>query len=310
MRREQLRNLLLLILAALILIAALWLPAATGATAGPSEGYYCGAIELPGRAIETRLNLALDDSGGWTAAVDFPSLQISRMPAEEVTIDDGSQLYLSLRFEEEDLLVEFAGTFDPAANTISGDYYQSGMSFPFGDPHAAARAAAGRLTDLRELVPQWLPACRTPGAAVGVVMDGEVIFSEGFGLRDIEEQLPVTPQTRFHIASVTKTFTATLLAQLVDDGLLDWDRPVIEYVPDFAMYDEVATEHCTLRDLACHRTGLPRHDLVWLGRAGFDRDELFAALRYLEPSANFRNQWQYCNLTFAAGGTVAERVTG
>ena len=97
MRREHLRNLLLLILAALILVVALWLPAATGATTGPPEGYYCGAIELPGRAIETRLNLALDDSGGWTAAVDFPSLQISRMPAEEVTIDDGSQLYLSLR---------------------------------------------------------------------------------------------------------------------------------------------------------------------------------------------------------------------
>ncbi|MBN2082743.1 serine hydrolase [bacterium] len=314
MGRKHLRMLLLPLLAALILGATLCLPAATGAAAGPAAGYYLGAIELPGRTIETRLVLSRSNGGEWTAAFDFPGLQISGLPTEEITIDDGGQVYISLRFAEEDLLVEFSGSYDAAANTITGNYFQSGMSFPFslafGDPHAAARAAATRLADLRKLVPEWLPACRTPGAAVGVVMDGEVIFSEGFGLRDIENELPVTPQTRFHIASVTKTFTATLLAQLVDDGLLDWDRPIIEYIPDFALYDETATEHCTLRDLACHRTGLPRHDLVWLGHAGFDRDELFAALRYLEPNADFRNQWQYCNLTFAAAGVVAEHVTG
>src|SRR5919199_580964 len=116
---------------------------------------------------------------------------------------------------------------------------------------------------------------------------GAVIFCQGFGLRDVGRRLEVTPHTLFPIASCTKAFTTLGLAILVDEGKLDWDAPVRRYVPTFALHDPVATERMTPRDLVTHRSGLPRHDLVWY-KSACTRRELFDRLRYLEPSRDPR----------------------
>ena len=160
---------------------------------------------------------------------------------------------------------------------------------------------------------QWVESVMAewniPGLAVAAVKDGQVVLSKGYGFRDVERGLPVTPQTLMAIGSNSKSFTAVILGQLVDEGKLEWDAPVRDYLPDFQLYDAVATRLMTPRDLLTHRSGLPRHDRVWIGRS-YDRQELYDRMRYLEPSASFRQRYQYQNLMFMTAGILAERITG
>jgi len=148
-----------------------------------------------------------------------------------------------------------------------------------------------------------------PGAAVVVVKDGAVVLSRGYGLRDVAQGLEVTPRTIFAIGSSSKAFTTMTLALLVDDGKLDWDTPVRQYLPTFTLYDTFATERMTARDLVTHRSGLPRHDLMWYNTS-FSRKEVFDRLRYLRPNKDFRTAWQYQNLMYMTAGYLVEALTG
>jgi CubicO group peptidase (beta-lactamase class C family) len=105
------------------------------------------------------------------------------------------------------------------------------------------------------------------------VKDGKLILSKGYGFRDVDKKTPVTEQTLFPIASITKSFTVATLGTLASEGKLDWDKPVRDYMPDFRMYDDVMTAHITPRDLVTHRTGFPRHDATWY-RSGLTREEM------------------------------------
>jgi CubicO group peptidase (beta-lactamase class C family) len=154
-----------------------------------------------------------------------------------------------------------------------------------------------------------MSAWHVPGVALGVIKDGHVLVARGFGLRDVEQKLPVTPRTLMAIGSNTKSFTVVLLGMLVDEGKLEWDRPILAYLPDFRLWDEYATTHITARDLVTHRSGLPRHDLVWYGRS-YSRKGLYDRLRHLEPTVSFREKWQYQNLMYMTAGYLAERLSG
>lgn len=173
----------------------------------------------------------------------------------------------------------------------------------------SAFAAKGNLEGLDSFVAETMQAWKVPGVAIVVVDDGKVILSKGYGFRNVKDQQPVTPQTLFAIGSSTKSFTVSVLGTLVDDGKLDWDKPVRNYLPDFRMFDETVTERMTARDLVTHRSGLPRHDLMWYA-APFSRQEIFERLRYLEPSKDFRTTFQYQNLMFMTAGYLAGRVAG
>jgi len=162
---------------------------------------------------------------------------------------------------------------------------------------------------LDEFIAAIMANWRVPGLAVGVARDGEVVLARGFGYRDREARLPVTEHTTMAIGSNSKSFTVTLLAMLADEGRLEWDRPVREYLPDFRLHDDFATAEMTPRDLVTHQSGLPRHDNIWYGRP-HTREELFEKLRYLEPTASFRSRDQYQNLVFMAAGHLAERIAG
>lgn len=148
-----------------------------------------------------------------------------------------------------------------------------------------------------------------PGFAAAAVRGDEVILSKGYGQRDTEKKLPVDSETIFAIGSASKAFTTMDLAILVDRGLLDWDKPVRDYMPDFKLYDQMAGERITPRDLVCHRSGLPRHDLVWYNSPR-SRQEIMASLQYLEPNKDFRSVWQYQNLMFLSAGMLVEKISG
>ncbi|MDH4270612.1 MAG: serine hydrolase, partial [Candidatus Aminicenantes bacterium] len=150
---------------------------------------------------------------------------------------------------------------------------------------------------------------KVPGLAISVVKGGQVMYARGFGMRDVRQGLQVTPHTLFAIGSCTKAFTAADIGILVDEGKVAWDKPVRTYLPSFKLYDETATEHMTPRDLLSHRSGLPRHDLVWYG-SPFSRRQLFDRLQYLEPSKGFRELWQYQNLMFMTAGYLVGEIAG
>lgn len=169
---------------------------------------------------------------------------------------------------------------------------------------------AADVADLRALIETERERFHVPGLCVVVVADGEVVLADGFGVRDVEGDLPVTAQTNFAIASDTKCFTAATLCSLVDEGRLDLDRPVREYIPWFELWDPHATALVTTRDLLCHRTGLPRHDMVWYGDVDLPREEVVRRLRYLPPSKPLRQTWQYNNLCFETAGYLTEVLLG
>jgi CubicO group peptidase (beta-lactamase class C family) len=176
-------------------------------------------------------------------------------------------------------------------------------------PAVVASDVKGTLDGFDEFMSAAMREFKVPGAAVAVVKDGKIILAKGYGYRDVARQLPMTGATIFPIASITKSFTVTALGTLVDQGRLDWDKPVREYLPGFRMYDPVMTEQLTTRDMVTHRSGLPRHDLIWYS-SSLSREELVARLRYLEPNKPIREKFQYNNLMFVTAGYEGGRILG
>jgi len=174
---------------------------------------------------------------------------------------------------------------------------------------APSESIAAFIPDLERLIVDAMDEWKIPGLAITVVQNGEVALVRAYGLRDVEAGLKVTTDTQFTICSITKSFTSTGLALLMDERRIDWTKPVRDYIPEFRLHDTVATNRITVRDLLCHHSGLPRHD--WIHLPG-DRspEQMLAAMRYLEPSDDIRSAFQYQNLGYLVAGTVAERVSG
>lgn len=162
---------------------------------------------------------------------------------------------------------------------------------------------------LDSFVADQLQRWQVPGVAVGVIQAGEVCLAQGFGFRDRERGLPMTGRTLLAIGSCTKAFTATAIAMLVEDGKLDWDEPVQRYLPQLRLKDPWASARATLRDMGCHRTGLPRYDIMLFNPA-LSREDIVSSLEHLEPRRDFRTTWQYQNLMYATMGYVAGRAAG
>ena len=174
---------------------------------------------------------------------------------------------------------------------------------------ASAAMAKPNLGDFDDFVNQAIKDWKVPGAAVAVVQGDKVILLKGYGYRDLEKQLPVTPNTLFAIGSITKSFTVSTMGMEMDEGKVDWDKPVRDYLPAFKMYDPVLTEQMMIRDLITHRSGLPRHDMVWYS-SDFSREDIIRRLQFLEPNKPLRSTFQYNNLMFMTAGYIAGLLNG
>ena len=150
---------------------------------------------------------------------------------------------------------------------------------------------------------------QVPGLAVAAVKDGRVVLLKAYGVSDVDSQAPVTTRTLFATGSITKSFTATVMAMLAADGRLDWDKPVAAQLPDFRLIDAAASSLVTPRDLVSHRSGLPRHDVLWYVGA-FDRREMVRRLRHLRLTKRPREAFQYNNLMFMTAGYLAGHADG
>ena len=149
---------------------------------------------------------------------------------------------------------------------------------------AHSESIAAFIPELELLIAEAMDEWKVPGIAITVVQNGEVALVRAYGLRDVEAGLKVTTDTQFLIGSVTKSFTATGLALLMDERRMDWKKPVREYIPEFRLRDPVATDRVTVRDLLCHHSGLPRHDWIWL--PGDLSPAHFSCARQARPQAH------------------------
>lgn len=153
---------------------------------------------------------------------------------------------------------------------------------------------------IQEALKEW----QVPGVAVAIVKDDKVVYLEGHGVRELGKPEPITPDTLFAIASVTKSFTAAAVATMVDDGKMAWDDPVRKHLDFFRLSDPLASDQATLRDLLSHRTGLAGHNELWVD-SPWDREELIRRAGYLKLAQPFRSTWQYQNLMYLAAGMAA-----
>lgn len=161
--------------------------------------------------------------------------------------------------------------------------------------------------DVRQALQQW----EVPGIAAAAVKDGEVVLTRGFGVRKQGDPTPVDDRTLFAIASNTKQMTATLLATFVDERQIRWDDRAQNHLPDLQLADPYASRELTIRDLLCHRNGLPDYggDIMWWGATN-DRTEVLRRVRFVQPISSFRSKWAYQNTMFTAAGEVAAKLSG
>lgn len=301
-RRKHSAAIAALSMLALVLVAVPVHAAETGLA-----GHWEGAIDIPGTKLGIDVDFKAGDGGAWTGDISIPLQNAKDLPLIGIKVEGDS---VSFEIQGIPGSPKFHGAL--SGDTIAGDFEQGGGKFPFSLARAAAPAEAAKdaLAGYDALVDKMIADWKVPGLAIAIVKGGEVIYAKGFGYRDVDKKLPVTADTLFAIGSSTKAFTTFTLGTLVDEGKLDWDKPVRTFIPGFQMYDPQTTAMITPRDLVTHRSGLPRHDLVWYNNTASSRKDLVDRLRYLEPNEQLRAKWQYNNLMFLTAGYLVEAVTG
>lgn len=281
-----------------------------------AEGHWTGAVRTPGAGLEVAVDLE-EVEGEWRGRIDIPAQGAEDVDLEGIEVGDDS-----VRFSISGVPGDptFRGTLSDDGEVLSGDFSQGGQTFPFelereGPPELVTGPSPGEALDgYAETIEAAMEAWHVPGAAVAVVRGGEVVHAEGYGVRESGTDAAVTDTTLFPIGSMTKSFTSLLAGALVEEGALSWDGPVREWLPEFRLEEEYAGDHATLVDLLSHRTGLPRHDLLWIAweeaDTAVDRRDYLRALRHLPPSEPFRATFQYNNFMYMTAGHLAERVAG
>lgn len=174
----------------------------------------------------------------------------------------------------------------------------------------AVATAEDRFIGVDQYIAEAMEMWQVPGLAIAVMKDGETVLSRAYGVRTVGAQnAPVTIDTRFSIASCTKSYTACAIAILVDEGRLNWDDTVKSHLPGFKVADPYVTEHVTIRDLLCHRTNLVAGELL-LMRGDVSNEVMLSRLQYLQQANPFRGGFAYNNLMYDVLGQIIETKTG
>ncbi|MGW4738372.1 serine hydrolase [Nocardia xishanensis] len=178
----------------------------------------------------------------------------------------------------------------------------AGVTIPDGQIDQAVQRLDG-------LADSLMRSSHIPGLAVAVVHDGKVVYRKGFGVRTVGSDANVGPETVFQLASVSKSLAATVVAKQVATGAVQWDTPVRELMPTFALNDPYVTEKVTVGDLFAHRSGLPDHAGDLLEDLGYDRARVLERLRQL-PLDPFRDSYAYTNFGLTAAAVAVADAAG
>lgn len=165
------------------------------------------------------------------------------------------------------------------------------------------------LDTIDQTIQDALEIFHVPGAAVGLIVNDQIILSKGYGYRDLDQKLNVSENTLFSIGSCTKAFTSFLIGQLVDEGKISWDDPVFKHLAEFRLFNADLTSQVTIRDLLAHRTGIPRNDALWFF-VELTRPDILNLLQHFEPTFGLRESYLYNNLMYTVAGLLCEKLTG
>lgn len=173
-----------------------------------------------------------------------------------------------------------------------------------------APSVDGHLPALARLIAGAMKRTGVPGLSIAVVNDDRVVYLEGFGVRQAGRAEPVDADTVFALASLSKPIATTVVAGLVGDGVVSFDDKIVRYLPDFALSDPWITRDVTLRDMFCHRSGLPDHAGDLVEDIGYGREEVLHRLRYVKHTGDFRASYAYTNYGFTAAAVAAAKAAG
>jgi CubicO group peptidase (beta-lactamase class C family) len=175
-----------------------------------------------------------------------------------------------------------------------------------------AQAPPAAPPDLDAWVARAMKTFDVPGIGLAIVKDGQVVLAKGYGVRRLGSPEPVDGKTLFGIASNTKVFTATALGLLVEEKKVEWDAPVVRYLPAFQMWDPYVTRELSVRDLLVHRSGLGlgAGDLLWWPPSTYNRAEIATRLRFIKPATSFRSAYAYDNILYLVASQLIEAVSG
>lgn len=149
-----------------------------------------------------------------------------------------------------------------------------------------------------------------PGAAVAIVENGKVLLEKGYGLRSVRDNQPVDAHTVFRIASLSKSFAAFLTGRLVEKEILNWEDPVVQYLPDFCLQSDEQTETLQLAHLLSHTTGLPYHTYTDMIEVGKTTEEIMPDLANVEIIGKPGKVYSYQNVVYSLIGEVIKSATG
>ena len=178
----------------------------------------------------------------------------------------------------------------------------------------AAQAQSERYRSaLQPLIEDFMRQEQVPGLAIGVIQGGQLVYAHGFGVKNLaHDHDPVTPRSLFHMASITKTFVATSIMQLVEGGKINLDAPVVQYLPYFRLADD-RYPTITVRQMVTHTSGMPDvEDYEW-DKPQYDDGALERYVRSVSnqklifaPGTDFR----YSNMAFEVLGDLISKVSG
>lgn len=271
-------------------------------------GHWVGHINVNGQILNIDIDFTQQKDQTWQGDITIPQQNAKDLPLNTITITPEQ---ISFKIANIPGDPTFQGKFSTTGDLLSGRFLQAGQTYTFELKRTLSpkEQAKEQLKEIDAIIDQALKDFAVPGLGLAVIADQEIIIAKGYGFREVEKQLPVTPQTLFAIGSTSKAFTAFVLASLIDEGKLSWDQSLFEIMPDFRLKDAYTTQHLTVRDILSHQSGLPRHDLMWYN-SPTGRKELYQRLRYLEPVQELREGYRYQNLMFMTAGIIAERLTG
>ncbi len=184
------------------------------------------------------------------------------------------------------------------------------MSFQFASAQNTPVVTSEVLAEFEQLIADEMAYYHIPGMAAAVIADGEIVYAQGFGMRDIENNLPFTTETLFRVGSTTKSMTSLIIAQLVEEGLLAWDTPITEIIPDFSTADPELTARLTLRDLMGMGTGLESNSLDGFYWGDWSFADLLDAIGRQAIAGEFGEHYAYNNEVYAAAGYAAALALG
>lgn len=151
---------------------------------------------------------------------------------------------------------------------------------------------------------------KIPGLSVSIVKDGNLLWAKGYGVREIGKDTPVDENTVYQIGSISKSFTAMVMASIVDEGLVSWEDTVKKILPDFKWYDKWVEENMQVKDLMTHKTGLLGQQGTYIPNAGYGRDDIYKMFERMKPKYSFRSVYAYNNMTFIIAAKIIEQKTG